>query len=244
VTKALLEVYELELSQQRLVEEHAKASAELTSLLGGIQIPHDQLIGTLDSDSIAVSELLRSATLDEHPAMQAAQRDIAAAEASLRAAKAARIPDLELYAAYGRSRASDAGFIEAGLSFPLPLFDRNQGRVAEARSLVAKARNEARIVDNELEVALEAARQRYLTVRAQLQAGSNRILPAAERGMSQAQEGYRVGHLPFLELIDAQRTLASARMQALELRRELIVAEAELTSLLQANTYGEERNEP
>lgn len=244
VTKALLEVYELEVAQQQLGQEQARGSAELSSLLGGARIPFDRLVGALDPDSISTSELLRSTALDDHPALQAAQRDIEAAEASLREAKAARIPDLGLFVAYGRYRAIDEGFVEAGLTVPLPIFNRNQGRVAETQSLAAQAQDRARIVHNDLEAALEVARQRYLIARDRLRAAVDRIVPAADRGLTQAEEGYRVGNSPFLELIDAQRTLANVRLRTLELTKDIIVAEAELMSLLGAGPYGEEEGKP
>ena len=244
VTKALLEVYELEVGQQQLAQEQAKGSAELSSLLGGVPIPFDRLVGTLEPDSISTSELLNSAVLDEHPALQAAQWNIDAAKASLQEAKAARIPDIGLFVAYGRYRAIDEGFVEAGLTVPLPIFNRNQGRVAEAQSVVVQAQERARIERNNLKTKLEVAIQRYLTFRDQLNVAMSRIMPVAERGLSQAQEGYRVGHLPFLELIDAQRTLANIRLRTLELRKALVVVEAELMSLVRTGPYGERGKKP
>ncbi len=239
VTKALLEVYELEMTQRRLVQEQANGSAETSSLLGGVRVPLDRLVGTLDRDSGATCDLLRDGAVDDHPALHAAQGEIDAAAAMLRQAKAARIPDLGISLTYGSYRAIDEGFVEAGLTVPLPLFNRHQGRVAETQSLVAEAQHLARIVHNKLKIALEAARQRYLTARDQLHATVSRIVPAAERGLTQAQEGYRVGHLPFLELIDAQRTLARVRLRTLEIKKDLIVAEAELMSLTGTGPYGE-----
>lgn len=244
VTKALLEVYELEVAQQQLAQEQAIGSAELLSLLGGIGVPLDRLVGELHADDISEGELLRTTDLDDHPALHAAQRKIDAAESSLRKARAARIPDLGIFFGYGRYRATDEGFVEAGLSVPLPIFNRNQGRVAETQSLVAQAHDRARIVHNDLKLTLEVAQQRYLTAREQLRATVSRIVPAADRGLTQAQEGYRVGHLPFLELVDAQRTLANVRLQTLELRKDLTVAEAELMSLIGTGPYGETGETP
>ncbi|MCP4088457.1 MAG: TolC family protein [Gammaproteobacteria bacterium] len=244
VTKALLEVYELEVGRQQLAQEQTKGLATLSSLLGGAPIPSYQLGGALDSDSISISELLGSNTLDEHPALQAAQRDIDTADALLQEAKASKIPDLGLFIAYGRYRAVEEGFVEAGITMPLPIFNRNQGRVAETQSLIAQAQDRERIVHNDLKTKLEVASQRYLTSRDQLNVAVSRIMPAAERGLTQAQEGYRVGHLPFLELIDAQRTLANIRLRILKLKKDLIVTEAELMSLVHAGPYGEIGDKP
>ncbi len=239
VTKALIEVYELEVFQQELTREQAGGSAVMESLLGGATVLLERLVGSLETESDSTSALLRPAALEEHPAVQAARREIDAAKASLREAKAGRIPDLDVFVSYGRDRAVDDGFVEAGVALPLPIFNRNQGRITEAQSLVAQAEDRARIARNDLEVALRVARQRYLTIRDQLQAATSRILPAADRGLAQAQEGYRAGRLPFLELIDAQRTLAGVRLRTLELSKDLVVAGAELMSLIGAGPYEE-----
>jgi outer membrane protein TolC len=116
--------------------------------------------------------------------------------------------------------------------------------VAEAQSVVVLAQEHARIERNDLKAVLEVARHRYMTSRDQLNVAMSRIMPAAERGLSQAQEGYRVGHLPFLELIDAQRTLANIRLRTLELRKALVVVEAELMSLVRTGPYGERGKKP
>ncbi len=130
--------------------------------------------------------------------------------------------------------------MEAGVSLPLPIFNRNQGQIAASQFEVAQAQDLARIASNDLKTILAAATQQYQTTADQLQATETLILPAAEKGLAQTREGYRVGHLPFLELIDAQRTLSAVRLRALALRRDLVIAEAKLMSLMGAGPYGEQ----
>lgn len=239
VDKALLEVYELEVAQRQLVQEQVVGAAELRALFWGVDVPFDRLVDTLDQSGFPKNENLGPGALEGHPAFQAAQRELEAAEASLREAKASRFPDIGIYLAYGRNRSIDEGFVEAGVSLPLPIFNRNQGRVAESQFQIAQAQSRGRIVNNHLVATLTAANQRYLTAADQLDATRERMLPAAQRGLSQAQEGYRVGHLPFLELIDAQRTLSTVLLRTLELQFEIVVAEANLMSLVGASPYGE-----
>ncbi len=237
VTKALLEVFELELAQQNLDQGQKVLTAELSSLLGGETIWVKQLAGSLAHASISDSALLSYSLPDDHPAIHAAQWRIDAALASVREANATRYPDLELSFGYGRVRALDESFLEFGLSLPLPIFDRNQGRVAERRWELAEAQDHARIIGFDRQVALETARQRYLTASDQLHTLEGRIGPAAERGLAQAQNAYKVGHLSFLELIDAQHTHADVKLRTLELRKDLLVAEVDLMSLVGIGPY-------
>jgi cobalt-zinc-cadmium efflux system outer membrane protein len=237
VTRALLEVYELEIAERLLARERDRASAELEALLGGTRVPLDRLVGTLDPDSLTRQIIEEDITL--HPAVRAAASRVEAAEAIARESRSERIPDLDLFMSYGRVRPDDDGFLEAGVSVPIPLFNRNQGRVAESQALVAEAQDRMRIIESDFQVALAAASGSYQAIRDELRASDDQMRPAAERALAQAQEGYRVGRLPFLELIDAQRTFSTIRLRNLELRRDLVIAEAELLSLAGIGLYGD-----
>jgi len=241
VTKALLEVYELETAQQRLTRQRIRATAELSALLGGTQVPLDRVVGELGRGTL-VPDAFDTDTIC-HPALNAATNRIEAAAAALREAEADRIPDLGLFLSYGRSRPTGGDFIEAGVSVPLRIFNRNQGRIAESRALVAGAEDQMRIVEGHLQVAFANAVASYHATLDELTASDDRMQPAAERGLAQAQEGYRVGRLPFLELIDAQRTFSNVRLRNLELRRDLVVVEAELLSLAGAGPYADRGEE-
>lgn len=240
VTRALLEVYELEVAQQSLAQEKARCTAALTALLGGIEVPADRLEGTLDPDAMEAPGWPEAASVPgDHPALRAAQLEIDAADAALGMTRKERLPDLTLVVGYGRFEPGQGNFVEAGVALPLPIFNRNQGRVAETTALAAQARHEARIVAGELEVELASARLRHRQAHDRLETVNLRILPAAERGLTQAQEAYRTGRLLFLELVDAQRAFTEVRLKALELRKDLALSEADLMSLLGAGPYAD-----
>ena len=249
VTRALLDVFDLEVGRQELALEKSEAKAELMALLGGVAISVDRFSRSGEDLPEVTADLLQldktlgnksdnlSSHLSDHPALTAAKHSVDAAKASLHQAKAERIPDLDLFLAYGRNRGADDNFVEAGISLPLPLFNRNQGKIAAQRSNVALARDRALLLENELQNQFAVSRQYYLNARGQLEITANRILPAAQRGLEQAQEGYRVGRVPFLELMDAQRILATVRLRSIELRLDLALAEAQMMSLVGAGPY-------
>ncbi len=240
VTRALLEVYDLEVAQQEFERQWVRSTAEMKVLFGGVEVPTDRLNGTLDPDAEAASLPPDTAVqMGDHPTLRAARLGVEAAEAMLTSAKKERIPDLNLFVAYGRARPIDESFVEGGISFALPLFHRNQGRVAETASLVAMARHEERIAAQELEVALSTARWKHRTAHEQLDQLADRISPVAERALTQAQEAYRSGRLMFLELVDAQRTFNDVTLRTMDLRRDLALAEADLMSLLGAGPYAD-----
>lgn len=243
VLKAMLEVYDLEVTEQQLAQERVRASATLQALLGGLVVDPERLVGSLATGSWGPATEFDDGTgIAEHPSILAARRHVDSAEASLRAARRERIPDLGIFVAYGRHRTLDEEFVEGGIGIPLPIFDRNQGRVQETEARVQQAVEQARAVENDLAAELAVSRQRYRTARDQLTAFNERIVPAAERSIEQAQEGYAAGRLAFLEMLDAQRTLADVRRRTLELTRDLVVAETDLMSLVGAGPYALEHS--
>ena len=240
VTRAMLEVYDLEVARQEFERKRVRSAAEMKVLLGGVEVPVDRLSGSLDPDAEEFSlPPDTAAEMDDHPALRAARLGVEAAEAMLTTAKKERIPDLNLFVAYGRIGPDDANFVEGGISLPLPIFHRNQGRVAETTSLVARARNQERMAAHELEVTLSTARLNHRMAHELMDQLADHIAPAAERALTQAQEAYRAGRLMFLELVDAQRTFNDVTLRTMELRRDLAMAEADLMSLLGAGPYAD-----
>ena len=238
VTRAQLELYEFETARRELERSRVREGAELSALVGGPTLNSERMGGSL-ADGVSRLDLnAMRAKLSEHPSYLASASGRDAAGASLRAARSERIPDLDLGFAYGKSRPTDDSFLEFSVSLPLPLFNRGQGKVAAERARVSQAEQEQRAIRSELELAFDAAIDRYLGAEEKLRALSGRIVPAAVRGLEQAQSGYGAGRLSFLELIEAQRTSADIRLRALELERELAIATAELMSLAGSGPYG------
>jgi cobalt-zinc-cadmium efflux system outer membrane protein len=54
------------------------------------------------------------------------------------------------------------------------------------------------------------------------------FVPTAERNVSLAQEGYRIGRVPFLSLLEAQRAYLATRVSELEALEAAALAEIEL----------------
>ncbi len=245
VTRALLEVYDLGVARLAFATERERSAATARTLFGGMDVPADRLGGGIDKGALPWDWNQADVTGDQarHPALQAARLGIEAAQARLATAQKERIPDLNLFVAYGRARPDDGNFVEGGISFDLPLFDRNQGRVAETTSRLAMAHHAEQIAVHEYDAALIAARSTHRNTQAQLIQLVENITPSAERALDQAQEGYRSGRLMFLELVDAQRTLTDVRLRTLDLRRALVWAEADLMSLLGAGPYADQGDE-
>ncbi|MHC4414993.1 MAG: TolC family protein [Planctomycetota bacterium] len=233
VIRARVEADSLEIAIGRLKRDLAAAGARLNLLVGGREVPIDRLAIELasngpDLDLAELEQQLR----ERHPSLLAASERIKAAEHRVEEAKAGQHPDVAARLAYGFDGEVEEHILEAGLSIPLTIFDRNQGNVLKARFELIASKEQARAELNQLRAELATAYQRYMAAREQIAAFEQRIVGAAETSLAQTREGYTAGKLQFLDLLDAQRTLAQARVARLNLARELNFSWAQLHAIL------------
>ena len=139
-----------------------------------------------------------------------------------------RWPELGVSIGYRRDRAVDRSDWVGGLSVELPLFDRRQGAVREARRLESAAREDAReealrLLD-ELERAVVAGR----AAASLLDRYDAEILPRAGEALRLARLGYSEGKFGYLDLTGAEESLVRSRA---ERARALIDLDRALTDL-------------
>lgn len=136
---------------------------------------------------------------------------LAAQEAQAGVERAARIPDLTL--SVGSQRDEQAGRRQAvlGLSIPLPLFDRNAGRLQAALRRADKARDELAAAQTKAASALAGAYTRYEVARSEVELLRQDVLPQAKDAYELTLKGFEYGKFPFLDVLDAQRTWFQAQ---------------------------------
>lgn len=115
-----------------------------------------------------------------------------------------------------------------GLTFALPLFDRNRSGIALASSGVARATAELRIARRESAAAVARARRRMESARRRFGL-DNELVTDAERVAGLVTAAYREGAYALGTVIDAQRTVREALTAWVDDIAELIIAGAALT---------------
>lgn len=133
--------------------------------------------------------------------------------ASLDVAQAERIPDVTVGA--GGRHFSDNGdnALVLELSVPLPLFDRNQGAIAEAEHRLAKARAERVAAQVSAEAALGTAAAGLAAAYDDAERLRTDVLPEAAKAHAGALDAYRKGLFRLVDVLDAQRTLFELRAE-------------------------------
>jgi cobalt-zinc-cadmium efflux system outer membrane protein len=223
----------------------ARAEIDLRDAAKGVEVARGAL-ASLMGDAAAVRErfsgglaggfadpglgALRERLLGGHPLLESANRALEAAGMDLALARAERLPDPQLEVLAGKD-AEDEAILEGGLLVPLPLFNRNQGRIAAARARIRRAERQAEAARNDLLQKLGESYSAFSAAQDRAKAFREGILPQAEKALAQTSEGYRLGKFTVLDLLDAQRTLAESKAASVSALRDLNLAAAELEKL-------------
>jgi cobalt-zinc-cadmium efflux system outer membrane protein len=154
-------------------------------------------------------ETLRQTALKERPDVQAADRDIEAADARLSLERGRSRTDLIPYAGYRRLGSDDT--IVAGISIPLKTHDRNEAAIARAETERKMAQKQAEIVRHRVQAEVEAAYEAFQTTRQQVETFRNELLNQADESRSIALAAYQQGATELLPVLEAQRTRAEVR---------------------------------
>ncbi|NHZ35955.1 TolC family protein [Massilia sp. CCM 8692] len=214
--------------------ELAGAKNRLAALWGGTGRDIGPVAGQLDRlpPQPTLPHLMER--LGAAPALQLAQVELARRQALSQVERAGRVPDLTV--SIGAKRDGQAGRNQAvfGLAIPLPLFDRNQGKLHEALQRSEKARVELDGARARLTNELAQAHEALAVAREQAQLLGDDILPGAQSAYEAARTGFEYGKFNLLDVIDAQRTLLQARTQHLRALADAHRAAADIDSILGA----------
>lgn len=121
--------------------------------------------------------------------------------------------------------AKDKAFV-VGLSLPIPVFNANRGNIERARGELSRTEQENRRVALSLDADLARARQQLENAYVQAMTLKSKIIPSAQEAFSLAREGYGLGRFPYLEVLDAQRSLFAVKQQHIAALRQYHTARA------------------
>jgi cobalt-zinc-cadmium efflux system outer membrane protein len=151
--------------------------------------------------------------LRQNPNIARWATEISQREANVKLEKSRRVPDVTVGGGYRRLSGPEDNAFVAGVSIPLPLFNKNQGNIKEAEYQLAKANDEQRATELRVKTALGQAWQRLAAAAAEVTALKGKVLPGAQQSFDTVSQYYTEGRLGYLEVLDAQRTLFASRSQ-------------------------------
>ncbi|MNQ31254.1 Cobalt-zinc-cadmium resistance protein CzcC precursor [compost metagenome] len=148
--------------------------------------------------------------------MRLARLQITEKEAALDLERARRIPNLTVSVGSQYSETDRERVNVVGLSMPIPLFDRNQGNVLAAARRADQAQDLRNAAELRLRSEIQSSLDQWATASTEVKAFNQVILPAAQSAVDTATRGFEMGKFNFLDVLDAQRTLISARSQYIQ----------------------------
>ena len=156
------------------------------------------------------------AALAESPDMLRWKTELEKRKAEIKLKDAGALPDITLSAGPRYFNDNNDKALVAGLSVPIPLFNRNQGERQEARCNFAKAEEEHKAGSLQQRSDLTQTYQNCSAAFALAAALRDTSVPGAVQAFEAAQEGYRQGKFGYLVVLDAQRTLFELKQQYIE----------------------------
>ena len=233
VLRAKSEVERANLAVESAEAHLAAARARLAGAMGvsdGALPPCPAL--PADPPAVPDAAQLETKALEESFAVRAAQARVHAAELAGERAEAEGIPDLTVSAGYGQSIEPLAALWTVGLGVPLPLFDRNQGGIAEAQALRARAEAEVAAAEAVIRAELREASALYAGAVANLRAIRDTVAPLADEAYRRTEIGYAEGRLDYLSLLEARRARMEASAAELEALLDAWLAVVRIESLV------------
>lgn len=244
VLRAQVEVARMSEEITRMGQERVAAAARLNALLGreatspigGLELPD------LPTADLSEVDTLVAWALESRPALRAGVERVAAAEASLTAARRELFPDLQLGFAYQvRPAFPNMMSIMVGVNLPIFAGSKQLAMRREATAMrdmsqaeLANLRNET--IAQVIETRARAERDRNL---GRLYRAS--ILPQARASVDAALASYRVGRVTFMALLDNQMTVNRYETETYRLIADYHQAVGELEALVGRPLEGEAR---
>ena len=238
---SLADQNQIEIAAERLeldaagAEAGARKTRVALEVLLGEKEPRGEikLADSLDSLGNVSTEAANtpSATFSR-PDLLAAEAARAQAEADLRLQKAVRIPDPTFLAQYEHEPPDQPNTVGFGVSFPLPLWNRNGGNLAAARAALEQTTTNAEKVRAQVMADIAVARMSYSAAVTRWQRYRDELTPKSRQVRDSVSLAYEKGGAALLDLLAAQRNDNEVRLATTQAAADAANAAANLRAAL------------
>ena len=173
-----------------------------TDLLPGpLADPFNEPIAPLDWDSSLAY------TVSESPEVREAAAKLQADRITVDRERREPIPNVTVRGGPGYDFTEKRTVVNAQLSLPVPLWNRNQGTIRQAQADLLRQQAELRRIELRLGRDLAMHYQQYLTARQHVETYRITILPEAEKAYQARLDAYKQRRETWPNVLDAQREL-------------------------------------
>ena len=244
---AEIDVLQLELERERVRAEAKAVERELPAALrrlaavagvGGA--PGQPLAAPFDPTALDYDlDRTRDVVLAVHPAVRSARVAVDRAQRAVHRAEVEPVPNVTVTGGYTRQNQNRSNDWTVGVSVPLPVWNRNQGNVLAARAELAAAHQDVGRAEFELAERVAVAFRKYAAARQRAEWYRDHVVKRAERAIAVLTDETLKprANVTVLQVVQAQRTLAEARLEVNKSLGEAWAAAAELSGLLLEETW-------
>lgn len=230
---------ELESNQNKLIaaKKRLEASwpllANMMGMPGAVIVPLEGNLETSKPDYQLAA--LQETVLSKNSELMQLQANIAEAEKLITRSRLENIPnvDVKVHPLYDYTESIGQISFEVGMR--MPIWNKNQGNIQAAEAELVRRSNELNAIKLRLSDRVIMAHQRFITAREQAGKFEKDLLPQAIEALRLTKAAFESGDAKYdyTALLDAQRTLAQARLSYVQTLGELWKAAAEIEGLLQ-----------
>ncbi len=247
-TRAQVVLANAEIGLKKAKRRLGAARKELAGTWGGKQPKFDEAAGRIEQVDPVPPEEALAALLPQNPAIARWQTELEQRKAAVELEEARAVPDPTVMGGYRRLGDAGEDAFVLGLAIPLPLTNRNQGAIKEAKFNLAKAQKQKQAAEAATYTAFARAYENLSAAHAEVMDIRKVVLPGARSAFEAVRRGYQDGKFDFLLVLDSQRTLFNARRGYLDALADYHSAKAAVESLIAremddaTNNKDDERN--
>lgn len=231
VAVALLEEARLQFAMAQNVYA-ARWSRLLAHVGADLPLPAD-LDGNLDQDRPLLDALeARERLLAESPEIAAAKAKLDADRITVLREEVEPIPNVFVEGLAGYNFVEDDVVAGAQVFLEVPIFDRNQGTIRQARADLVRQRGEVRRVELRLLRDFADRYERYLSAYQHVRQFERVVLPEARQAYDVQLQSYEEDRVAWREVLDAERRWIELRLRFVDWLVELRVNEAAIDGFL------------
>ncbi len=229
VLKLRIQAREVDDTVRQSEQALASDRLELQRLVGSADLSPDyEVVGSLNPPplprDLSAETLVRRA-LRNRSDYRALFSQLESTRSALTLARRQPIPDLDVLADYN-TEPGGAGNYDLQLGMAIPLFDRNQGGITQARAAYEKAR--LAIASTRAQIRADAARavQEWRVSQQRLGAYSGDFVKTAKESLDISRHSYEEGRGSLLDYLDAESSYRDVQRAYLSAQAEAVLAAA------------------
>jgi outer membrane protein, heavy metal efflux system len=218
--------------RERVRAALASARRELAVLMGDTSPKYSAVSGRLEAVGRPSSFQSVVAAIDANPQLVRWTAVYAQRNAELLMARLRPYPDVRLSAGWRHFNDTGDDAVRLGISIPIPVFDQNQGNIISAEQSLAKTRAEREANRAALIVLAGRAYDSLQAALRELAILRDSTIPKSRQAADAIFEGYGQGRFSLLEVLDAQASVAQARLREQEAQQNFHIAVATIEGLV------------